>query len=47
MKIKRQSPQRLRRVSEFKSSNPLWAATQFGLLADFSWSVKIVDIPAG
>ena len=28
-------------------SNPGPPATQFGLLADFSWSVKIVDLPAG
>src|ERR1700730_12883552 len=28
-------------------SNPRCPATQFGLLADFSWSVKIVDIPGG
>jgi hypothetical protein len=37
------------RESLAETGSPLTvsSATQFGLLADFSWSVKIVDIPAG
>jgi hypothetical protein len=34
-------------ASETGSPRTGSSATQFGLLADFSWSVKIIDIPAG